>query len=146
MIKRVGNKDGKSPTYLDVSICERWLSYDNFFEDMSETWKPGLCIDKDIIKPGNRVYCPEYCKWVSRSENSKEMYTRVGNPLSNPEISKKVAISNYKKVRCIETGIIFDACILAEEKYHTKKFAVSQAANPNHPRKTAGGYHWEYIK
>lgn len=149
ILQRAGNKDGQHPTYADVSVCERWQSYDNFFEDMSDTWYKGATIDKDSIKPGNRIYCPEYCKWVSRSENSKEAINRNGNPMRNPEVSVKFSGGNNgmsRCVKCIETDEVFESCRDADRKYSLPVRAVCRAANPKHPQKTAGGYHWKYIE
>lgn len=161
MHQRAGNKDGKNPTYSDVTVCERWNSYDNFFDDMSSTWFNGATIDKDSIKPGNRVYCPEYCCWMTRSDNDKERNARLGNPMNAPGAKERFLKSmksfyesrkgtrnthSFKKVKCVETGEIFECCVDAEKKYNTKKFAVSRAANPNEKQKTAAGYHWEYVE
>lgn len=157
MLQRAGNKDGRNPTYADVSVCERWLSYDNFFQDMSDTWWDGATLDKDIIKPGNRVYCKEYCKWVPRSENIKERNERDGNPMKNPEARKKLSKAltgkrcgilnvNSKKVKCIETGVIYYSTLEAERELHLPKTTVSNAANPKSLNKTAGGYHWVYVE
>lgn len=130
MLRRVGNRDGKHNTYLDVTVCERWLSYDNFFEDMYNTWFKGATLDKDSILPGNRVYCKEYCKWLTKSENSIEVNSRI----------------NSKKVKCIETGKIYNSCNEASVMLKLKKDAVRSAANPKHNQKTAGGYHFEYVE
>lgn len=127
MIRRAGNKDGKSPTYIDVTVCERWLSYDNFFEDMVDTWEPGLCLDKDIIKPGNREYCKEYCKWVSKTENAEEVNNRF----------------HSKSVKCIETGKIYSNSREASKSFNLSHDTVAKACRGE--RNTAGGYHWEYI-
>ena len=98
MLQRAGNKCGNSPTYSDVTVDPRWLSYDNFFEDMSDTWWESATLDKDIIKPGNRIYCPGLCKWVSRSDNSKEMHIRYsGDKAISKRIDVRKKISNSKK-------------------------------------------------
>lgn len=50
-----------------ISVCERWMVFDNFLEDMGE--KPeGLQIDR-IDNDGN--YEPDNCHWVTVSENMK---------------------------------------------------------------------------
>lgn len=141
MIHRAENKNGKSPTYSDVSVCDRWKSYDNFFEDMHETWFKGATIDKDSIKPGNRIYCKEYCKWITKSNNTKEMTDRLGSPRNRSSVKRMWS----KKVKCIETGEIFESCSDATKKHNLKRGSVKDAANPNHKQKTAGGYHWQYI-
>lgn len=153
MHRRSENKIKTKPTYSDVTVCERWLSYDNFFEDMHETWFKGATLDKDIIKPGNHIYCKEYCKWVTKSENSKERNTRLGPSMLNIEIAKNHSVKmkgnscRAKKVQCIETQEIFKSCRDAANKYNLRIDAVSRAANPNDKQhNTTGGYHWKYIE
>lgn len=53
-----------------IKICEEWLNSPSSFEKWSENngWKPGLTIDRI---DGNKNYCPENCRWVSKSFNSK---------------------------------------------------------------------------
>lgn len=48
-----------------------------------------------------------------------------------------------KKVKCIETGDVFNSAAEAERKYNIKQ--VANAANPKHTRALSGGYHWCYI-
>ena len=48
--------------------------------------------------------------------------------------------SNQKRVRCVETGKVYDS---AKEAGHEVHGRVSAAARDN--RKTAGGFHWEYV-
>lgn len=161
MKRRAGNKGGKWPSYSDVTICERWNSYDNFFEDMAPTWFKGAALDKDIIKPGNRVYCPEYCKWVDKVENNREALSRIFSEKKNyywqgkkmpEELRKKLSLvqkgryAKGKKVKCIETEEIFESCKQAEIHYNLPTGSVNRCANPKSEQKSSGGYHWSYIE
>lgn len=74
------------PTYRGCTVCERWHSYENFYEDIKKLegyseWinNPRYQIDKDTIKPLNKVYCPEYCKFVTDTENSLDANRRRHN-------------------------------------------------------------------
>lgn len=59
----------KYPSYKGCSMCDEWLLYSNFKKWYDENYVEGYHIDKDIIKKGNRVYCPEYCCFVPNEIN-----------------------------------------------------------------------------
>lgn len=59
-----------SPTYTDVTVCEEWHSFMAFRAWMeTQDWE-GKQLDKDIIVPGNKVYSPAMCAFVSGQINS----------------------------------------------------------------------------
>lgn len=47
------------PTYKDCKVCGEWLTYSNFAEWAKTQDYEGKQLDKDIITPGNKIYCPE---------------------------------------------------------------------------------------
>lgn len=52
-----------------ISICDRWMDFNNFLQDMGE--KPdGLELDR---KDTNGNYCRENCEWVTHSKNCRNM-------------------------------------------------------------------------
>ncbi len=67
MITRCYN--GKKPAYKDCIVCDEWLTFSNFKSWMEKQDWEEKQIDKDIIEPGNNVYCPELCCFVSRKLN-----------------------------------------------------------------------------
>ena len=78
-----------------ITICDRWLnSFENFNEDMGESWKPGLTIERRKNEEG---YYPENCYWATRKQQQRN---RRNNHL----------ITCFGKTQCIsvwseETGI-----------------------------------------
>ena len=67
----------KRPKYKDVTCCEEWLLYENFYEwlhsqENFDKWYNGdlWAIDKDILVKGNKIYSPETCCLVPLNVNA----------------------------------------------------------------------------
>lgn len=65
------------PTYKNVTCCDEWLLYENFYEwlhsqENFDKWLNGekWAIDKDILVKGNKVYSLETCCLVPSNVNS----------------------------------------------------------------------------
>lgn len=88
----------KHPTYKDVTCCDEWLLYENFYEWLHEQpnferWLNGdrWAIDKDILVKGNKVYSPNTCCLVPQRINSlftKHDKNRNNLPIGVDKISK----------------------------------------------------------
>ena len=60
----------KKPQYRGCSVCEEWKTFSNFMAWMkTQPWE-GKELDKDILIPGNKVYSPETCVFVSSKLNN----------------------------------------------------------------------------
>ena len=57
------------PSYIGTSVCSEWVYASAFKKWMEKQDWQGKCLDKDIIVPGNKLYSPETCAFVSQATN-----------------------------------------------------------------------------
>lgn len=101
MIQRCNNI--KNQAYKDyggrgIKVCERWLKFQNFLEDMGER-PDGYEIDR-IDNDGN--YCKENCKWSSSKENCRNKRNNRFLEYNN----KKLCCAEWEEVIGIPQNII----------------------------------------
>lgn len=64
------NSHKEKPSYIGCSVSKEWHSFMSFRSWMrNQDWE-GKHLDKDIILPGNKIYSPKTCVFVSRQINS----------------------------------------------------------------------------
>lgn len=72
MIDRCTRFRKSSASYVDCEICEGWENFQNFakwyYENEYQCNEP-LCIDKDILTHGNKIYSPDTCILVPQRIN-----------------------------------------------------------------------------
>lgn len=63
-----------APTYQECTVCDAWLYYSNFElwwnENYYEVDNQRMCVDKDILIKGNKIYSPQTCIIVPQVVNS----------------------------------------------------------------------------
>lgn len=76
MIQRCTNPKNKKYLYYGgrgISVCQEWMSFQNFINDMGKKPSPNLSIDR-INNDGN--YCKENCRWTDH-------FTQMNNTRKN---------------------------------------------------------------
>lgn len=83
MLKRAYNEHflGLHPTYKGCEVCKEWLNFQNFYKWYNENFYSVddyvMCLDKDILLKGNKLYSPETCVFVPHFIN--KMFTKRDN-------------------------------------------------------------------
>lgn len=64
----------KHPTYKGCIVCEEWHNFQNFaewcYENYYEIEGERMCLDKDILIKGNKIYSPDTCILVPHTINT----------------------------------------------------------------------------
>lgn len=144
MLKRC--YDSEKPTYKNVTVCERWHNFSQFLEDLPkikgyDLWKNGtdkkMALNKDMyyrdlgINTDCKEYSLETCQFITQSDNSKESMDRCGNP------------KTPKKVKCVETGEVYESTQQAERETGIPHQHISQVCRGK--LKSCKGLHFVYI-
>lgn len=73
MLRRCYNNEEKFKAYKGCEVCEEWLNFQNFKIWFDKNyWECGnerMCLDKDIMTKGNKIYSPNTCLIVPQKIN-----------------------------------------------------------------------------
>ena len=132
----------KEPTYKDCSVCEEWHNFQNFGKWFDENYytieNETMCLDKDILHKGNKIYSPETCVFVPQRINSlflKRNKSRgkypIGTTYNKRDKKYESCCHMYKNNRYTRHAIgNFDTPIEAFTAYKTfKEQYIKQVAN-----------------
>ena len=81
----------KFPTYKDCIVYEEWHNFQNFAKWYNENYynvnNETMCLDKDILYKGNKIYSPNTCMFVPEYINT--LFTQRTNDRGNELIGVK---------------------------------------------------------
>ena len=108
-----------------ITVCEQWLDFRVFLEDMLPTYQQGLDLDR---KDNNLGYCKENCRWVTRHANcnNKRNSVRIQDgdeSLTIKQFCEKYNLKTSTVQYRLSNGITMPQ--LAEQPDVTRRFTTS---------------------
>lgn len=108
-----------------IKICDRWMhSFENFIEDLG--WRPSQKYSIERIDY-NKDYCPENCKWILKSEQTKncrrvKLITYNGKEHCLTDLCKLLGlVYSTMRHRVYDLGIPFEEAAKYPQHYKFKK-------------------------
>jgi hypothetical protein len=84
--KNPKHKDYKHYGERGIKVCERWLSFDNFYEDMGKIPSEKHSIDRIDVNAG---YCKENCKWATQREQMSNRRVKSNTGIVGVSLCKR---------------------------------------------------------
>ena len=89
-----------------IKVCDRWLSFENFYADMGEP-PPGMSLDR---ADNDGPYSPENCRWATRKEQGRNRRTNRlievdGIKMSIAEAAERFAIQHGTLTKRLDSGL-----------------------------------------
>ena len=128
------------PTYVNCFVCKEWLNFQNFadwyYENYYEIEGEVMCLDKDILIKGNKIYSPDTCMFVPKLINglfTKHTKTRGDYP---------IGVSYNKR----DKKFISQCCVYNRKERKTKSKNLGSYNTPEEAFKVYKEYKEKYIK
>ena len=89
----------KHPSYKGCVVCDEWLNFSNFYQWYKQhiitlNNNERICLDKDILVKGNKIYSPDTCCFVPNEINI--LFTKTDAKRGNYPIGVYYKNRNHK--------------------------------------------------
>lgn len=92
----------KRPTYIGCTVSEEWHNFQNFakwyYENYYEIEGEVMCLDKDILCKGNKIYSLETCVFAPQTINL--LFVKKQNVRGESPIGTSSTENGKYRVRC----------------------------------------------
>lgn len=123
--------DKSTESYVECEVCNEWMNFQNFakwyYENEYHCNNEPLCVDKDILIHGNKIYSPDTCILVPQRINLlfiKELKRRGDLPIGVQKHTNggyTSLLSTYEGKKYLgyfyDTNLAFATYKKAKEKY-----------------------------
>ncbi len=107
-----------------ISVCNKWLTFEGFWEDMQDGYSNNLSIER---KDNSKGYCKDNCKWATMLEQQNNKtnnvtFTYNGITLNRNQWARYAGISKETLRGRLSRGWLFEKAITipAQQQYNTR--------------------------
>lgn len=115
---------------LLIKVCDDWNNEINYIPNLADKYHVDKITIYSYLEKGNEYKLCNFNNEEYKKSIKEDWY-------------KKIASKLGKKIKCIETGVIYNSLADAAKQFNGKGNSISRAATGQ--RKSAYGFHWEFI-
>lgn len=102
-----------------IKVCEKWLSFEGFLEDMGR--RPSSEYSLDRIN-NNGDYCKDNCRWATRNEQTRNRSNNIyifynGCSIILKDLAKEVGLDYQVIKRRLDKGVDINTAIRKDLKH-----------------------------
>lgn len=131
---------GTRMAYDNCSVCEEWFNFQNFGKWFDENYyeikNERMCLDKDILVKGNKIYSPQTCVFVPNDINV--LFTKTDKKRGDTPIG----VNFHKRDKIYESHLSVDKKYVYLGRYNNPKeaFQVYKIAKEKNIKRIADKY------
>lgn len=126
------SKDRKNYGSRGIALCERWLSFVHFYEDMWEGYREGLTIERVDV---NKGYSKDNCEWITpfaqqaNKRNNRNLFYK-GETLHLAELCRRTGLTKSRLKSRLDAGMSPEEAVVAAlgSTYGTGRHAMKTRA------------------